>query len=337
MKILVAEDNAFYRHMLVSTLTEWGYETVAAVDGDEAWEILRKDSAPKLAILDWVMPKMDGLEVCRRVRAQHNPEPTYVIILTAKEGKENIVTALEGGADDYLTKPFDRGELRARLQVGLRIVGLQTSLAVVFAFARAVEAKSPYTQGHAQRVASYALAISGRAGLNAREKETLRQGGLLHDVGKICVPDAILDKPGPLSEAEFKIVQRHPEQGASIVAPLHSMIDVIPLIRWHHERSDGTGYPDGLRQSEIPLLVRILSVADIYDALSSRRPYRDAITHPECLRLLKVNSAKGGLDNDLVELFCECYPPALAPEGCANPETPQAPPLTPEFEYSKLS
>jgi putative two-component system response regulator len=321
MKILVAEDNAFYRHMLVSTLTEWGYEAVAAVDGAEAWEKLKGQNAPRLAIVDWMMPKMDGLEVCRKVRALHNPEPTYLIILTAREGKENIIAALEGGADDYLTKPFDRGELRARLQVGLRIVGLQTSLAVVFAFARAVEAKSAYTQGHAERVTAYALAIAERAGLDTHAKETLRQGGLLHDVGKICVPDAILDKPGRLTAEEVAIIQRHPEQGVTIVQPLHSMKEVIPLIRWHHERRDGRGYPDGLRGDEIPLLVRMLSVADVYDALSSKRPYREAIPDRECLEILRENASNGGLDPELVRLFCEssCFPQAESDRSTAHP------------------
>ena len=338
MRILVAEDNAFYRHMLVSTLTEWGYETVAAIDGEEAWEKLKREGAPQLAILDWMMPKMDGLEVCRKVRALHNPEPTYVIILTAKEGKENIVTALEGGADDYLTKPFDRGELRARLQVGLRIVGLQTSQAVVFAFARAVEAKSPYTQGHAERVTAHALAIAARVGLGAREKETLRQGGLLHDVGKICVPDAILDKPGSLTPEEVTIIRRHPAQGASIVEPLHSMAEIIPLIRWHHERRDGRGYPDGLGGREIPLLVRMLSVGDVYDALSSKRPYRDSIPHRECLQILREDASKGGLDPDLVQLFCEtCHPPPAA-RGHLTTETEATCPRTElEFETSKFT
>lgn len=337
MKILVAEDNAFYRHMLVSTLTEWGYETVAAVDGAEAWEKLKGDDAPKLAVLDWMMPKMDGLEVCGKVRALHTPEPTYLIILTAKEGKENIVTALEGGADDYLTKPFDRGELQARLRVGLRIVGLQTSQAVVFAFARAVEAKSPYTQGHAERVTTYALAMSEPMGLNAREKETLRQGGLLHDVGKICVPDAILDKSGALTQEETRVIQRHPDLGVSIVEPLHSMREVIPLIRWHHERCDGKGYPDKLHGRGIPLLVRMLSVADVYDALSSKRPYREAIPHGECLDMLRVNADKGGLDADLVELFRRTHPTPLVPQDFLKSDQLHNPTVTLDFEYSKLS
>jgi len=324
--------------MLVSTLNEWGYETVATVDGEEAWEKLRGGNAPHVAILDWMMPKMDGLEVCRKVRALHNPEPTYVIILTSKEGKENIVTALESGADDYLTKPFDRGELRARLQVGLRIVGLQTSLAVVFAFARAVEAKSPYTQGHAERVTAYALEMAERVGFDAREKETLRQGGLLHDVGKICVPDAILDKPGKLTPEEVAIIQRHPAQGVSIVEPLHSMTGVIPLIRWHHERIDGKGYPDGLKGVEIPPLVRMLSVSDVYDALSSKRPYRDAIPHLDCLQLLREDAEKGGLDPDLVKLFCETHPiPRSEHELRAILPRTDAPELELEFEKSRLS
>jgi putative two-component system response regulator len=323
--------------MLVSTLKEWGYEAVAAVDGADAWEKLRQAGAPQIAILDWMMPRMDGLEVCRKVRALHNPEPTYVIILTSREGKENIVTALESGADDYLTKPFDRGELRARLQVGLRIVGLQTSQAVVFAFARAVEAKSPYTQGHAERVTGYALTISERAGMSDRDREVLRQGGLLHDVGKICVPDAILDKPGPLTAEEALVIQRHPEQGATIVAPLHSMSEVIPLIRWHHERCDGKGYPDGLTYSEIPPLVRILSVADVYDALSSKRPYREAIPHQECLTLLRINASKGGLDPEFVELFCESHPTSHTPQDDLPAESLNDSVVKLDFECSKLN
>ena len=320
MKILIAEDNMFYRRLLAGTLAEWGYEVVTACNGAEAWQILQEENAPKLAILDWMMPEMDGPEVCRRVRSLQRPEPTYLIILTAKEGKENIVRALEEGADDYVIKPFDREELRARLLVGLRIVGLQTSQAVAFAFARAVEAKSPYTQGHSQRVLEYALAIGAWLKLPRGEMEVLRQGALLHDIGKIGIPDSILEKPGPLTDEEFRIIKQHPAQGALIVEPMKSISYVIPLIRWHHERLDGRGYPDGLKGDEIPPLVRLLSVADVYDALSSARPYRDRIPHDECVRMLQENAGGGGLDPYYVAAFVEAVPSSLS---LSLPGTPQ--------------
>jgi DNA-binding response OmpR family regulator len=152
MKVLIAEDNHFYRIALEAALKEWGYDTIAVPDGQAAWDVLREDHAPKLAILDWVMPGLEGVEICRRLRALPRHEPAYVLMLTSKTGKENAVAALDAGADDYIVKPFDRAELKARLRVGARIVGLQTSETVVFTFARAVEAKSPFTHGHADRV-----------------------------------------------------------------------------------------------------------------------------------------------------------------------------------------
>jgi putative two-component system response regulator len=326
MKILIAEDNLFYRVALESTLTEWGYEVVAVGDGLGAYEALQEEHGPKVGILDWMMPGLDGVEVCRRLRALHRPEPPYLILLTAKGGKDNLVTALEAGADDYITKPFDREELRARLRVGLRIVGLQTSQTVVFAFARAVEAKSPYTQGHADRVATYALTLADRLGVPAAEREVLRRGAILHDIGKIAVPDEILNKPGRLTPEEEEVIRQHPVQGVKVVDGLDSLRDVIPLIRWHHERPDGGGYPDGLASDDIPFLVRILSVADVYDALSSPRPYRGALAHEECLNILRKEAAEGGLDPELVRFFCQFSVrslPAPAPRTAA-PSVPIA-------------
>jgi putative two-component system response regulator len=304
MKILIADDNLFYRNALAITLKEIGYEVVQAADGLAAWQVLQADNAPKLAILDWIMPKMDGLEICRRLRALQRPEPTYIIILTSNKGKQSIVTALEAGADDFISKPFDREELQARLRVGWRIVGLQTTYTVIFTFARAVEAKSPYTQGHSDRVTRYALALAGHVGLTLVEKERLHRGGLLHDIGKISVPDAILNKPDKLTDEEYTIIKQHPMQGVTMVESLQSMHDVIPLIRWHHERLNGQGYPDGLRGDAIPRLVRILSIADVYDAVSSDRPYRRGLPHEQCLAILRADAASGGLDPELVEQFC---------------------------------
>jgi putative two-component system response regulator len=305
VRILIADDNPFYLCAVGGTLKEWGYEVVTARDGTAAWEVLQQENAPKLAILDWMMPNMDGLEVCRKVRALQRPEPTYLMILTAKDSKGNMVTALDSGADDYITKPFNRDELQARVRVGARIVGLQTSQTAMFVFARAVEAKCPYTQGHADRVTQYALTLARALGLSHDELEVLRRGALLHDIGKISIPEAILNKPGRLTVEEMDKIKEHPLQGVKIIEALESLHDVIPLIRWHHERLDGRGYPDGLCGEAIPYQVRILSVADVYDALASDRPYRSAMPHEQCITILRSDAAGGGLDAELVECFCQ--------------------------------
>jgi putative two-component system response regulator len=305
MKILIAEDNLFYRCALAATLKEWGYDVVAVGDGQAALDMLQEENSPRLAILDWMMPRMDGPDVCREVRATARAEPPYILMLTSKAGKQNIVAALESGADDYITKPFDRDELQARLRVGRRIVGLQTSQTAVFAFARAVDAKSPFTRDHSERVMRYALSLAEHLNLPGAQRELLRRGALLHDIGKISVPDTILNKPGPLTTEEYEVIKQHPTQGVTIVQPLESLGEVIPLIRWHHERLDGKGYPDGLAGEAIPLLVRVLSVADVYDALSSVRPYRSAMPHEQCLDILRGEAEGGGLDGELVRAFCE--------------------------------
>lgn len=311
MKILIADDNHFYRCALKATLVEWGYDVIAVADGQSAWDVLQGDQAPRIAILDWMMPNIDGIEVCKRLRSIPRREPTYVIILTSREGKLNAVTALESGADDYVTKPFDRGELAARLKVGRRIVSLQTSETIVYSFAQAVESKSPYTKGHADRVSRYSLALATRLGLSNHQTDLLRRGAILHDIGKIAIPDSILNKPGPLTREEMEVVQCHPMQGVRMIEPLESVHDTIPLIRWHHERMDGRGYPDKLIGSRIPLLVRVLSVADVYDALSSDRPYRLGKPLNECLRILRDDADGGGLDSDLVDEFCGIPPEQL--------------------------
>jgi putative two-component system response regulator len=328
MRILIAEDNLFYRRSLGGTLREWGYDVIEASDGYSAWDILRQPDAPRLAILDWVMPRMDGLEVCRRLRALQRPEPSYLIILTSKEGRQNIITALEGGADDYITKPFDREELHARLRVGRRIVDLQTTQMAIFTFARAVDAKSPYTKGHSDRVTAYALALADHLGVTGSEREILCRGGQLHDIGKISIPEHILDKPGKLTPEEFDVIKQHPLQGVKMVESLQSLRDTLPIIRWHHERLDGKGYPDGIQGEQIPFLVRIVSVADVYDALASDRPYRAAMAHTACLEVLRQNAAGGGLDPELVARFEQIAPECLQryASGAVESLSPPAPP-----------
>ncbi|HZY85775.1 MAG TPA: HD-GYP domain-containing protein, partial [Gemmataceae bacterium] len=188
--------------------------------------------------------------------------------------------------------------------------------AVVFALARAVEAKNRYTHGHSERTADYALALARELGLPEHDREVLYKGGLLHDIGKISIPDAVLDKPGKLTAAEYELVKDHAAAGAHIVEPLRTLRDALPLVRHHHERRDGKGYPDGLAGDEIPRTVRVLAVADVFDSLSSDRPYRPALPHALCLSVLREDALGGGLDPELVALFADAVAPT--PEAAAR-------------------
>jgi putative two-component system response regulator len=305
--ILVVDDNRPNVLLLEEVLVRQGHRVEIASNGLEALAQIH-ERCPDLIVLDLDMPYMDGYEVCRRVKSNPATRLIPIIIVTAETAFDAKLRALELGADDFLSKPYKTPEVVARCRSLLRVKGLIDELdsaeAVVFAFARAIEVKSPYTVGHAERVAAYALTLAANIRLPEEKWETLRKGALLHDIGKMSIPDAILDKRGPLTADEFETVKQHTTQGARIVEPLRSIRDTVPLIRWHHERLDGRGYPDGLHGADIPLLVRVLAVADVYDSLASKRPYRSAIPHDFCLELLLSNAAGGGLDPHLVDRFC---------------------------------
>ncbi len=305
-RILIVDDNPQITRLLHTLLHREGYEILEASDGRVGLEQARTH-LPDLIFLDLGLPSLDGYEVCRQLKDSPLTRFIPVVILTGHSGFENRLHAWEFGADEFLAKPFHATEVLTRCRSLLRIKRLieerDSAEAVVFALARAVEAKSPYTHGHAERVTNYALMLADAVQVTREEREILRKGALLHDIGKISVPDDILNKPGALTPQELAIVREHPAQGAHIVEPLHSMRVALPLIRWHHERLDGRGYPDGLSGEEIPLLVRILSVADVYDAMSSDRPYRDGMSRERCLELLTADAAGGGLDPDLVACF----------------------------------
>jgi len=330
-RVLVVDDNPFIASLLRQGLSAEGYAVAVAHDGLAALEQVAR-ATPDLILLDLDMPQLTGDEVCRRLKSDPATRLIPVVMITAMGAAQNKVAAWEYGADEFLTKPFHLVEVVARCRSLLRIKSLieerDSAEAVVFAFARAVEAKSPYTHGHSERVLRYSLALAGALEVRDEQLDVLRKGALLHDVGKISIPDAILNKPGPLSADEFDVIKQHPGQGAHIVEPLASIRDAVPIIRHHHERLDGAGYPDGLRGEEIPLLVRVLSVCDVYDSLSSERPYRSPIPHPRCLEMLRENALGGGLDPDLVAIFTELAPdesrlpralprrpPALVPQG----------------------
>ena len=304
--VLVVDDEPAIRRLLQRVLEAHGHRLVFADDGSEALDRVARE-LPDIVVLDVDMPNLNGFEVCRRLKADPATRLLPILMLTGTPMPDARMTGWELGADEFLTKPFQPLEVAARVRTLLRqkdlVDALDSTESVVFALARAIEAKSRYTHGHSGRVTEYALVLAKRLGLAASDTEILRRGAILHDIGKINIPDAILDKPGPLTFEEREVIKRHPVEGVRIVEPLRSARDLLPLIRWHHERIDGKGYPDGVSCGAIPLLARILAVADVYDALASDRPYRAALPHGRCREIMTENAASGGLDPHLVTLF----------------------------------
>jgi putative two-component system response regulator len=306
--VLVVDDDQGIRQYLAQLLRGLGYQADTATNGHEALARVAAQH-PDLVLLDLDMPGISGLEVCRRLKSDPATRLIPVLILTGRAPEDARLHAWDAGADEYLCKPVRSLEVAARCRSLLRLKAaldeLDTAHGTLFAFTRAVEAKCPHTLGHTERTTALALRLAARVGLPAAELEVLRRGSILHDIGKISIPDAILNKPGKLTPEEYALVKRHPLDGVHIVEPLRSLRATLPLIRSHHERLDGRGYPDGLAGADIPILPRILAVADVYDALASDRPYRAALPRAVCLDVIRDNAAGGGLDPDLVRMFEE--------------------------------
>jgi putative two-component system response regulator len=313
--ILVTDDDPAVSLLLRHVLTAEGYRVTIAANGQDALDLVAL-GPPDLILLDVDLPRIDGFEVCRRLKQQPATRLLPILMITGRDAYEARLKAWELGADDFLSKPFQLVEVIARCRSLLRVKRLVDELdsaeSVVFAFARAVEAKSSYTHGHSDRVADYAIRLADRIGIREHEREVLRRGALLHDLGKMSLPDVVLDKPGPLTPEEYELVKQHPLQAVRILESLRSVRDSLPLVRWHHERLDGSGYPDGIMGGAIPLLVRILSVVDVYDAMASKRPYRPARPHAQCIEALRADAEGGGLDPELVGVFAAVVDAPLA-------------------------
>ena len=305
-KILIADDEETIRFVLSQMLEREGLEVVAAADGAEALERFH-DVKPDLVILDIVMPRMNGLEACRRIKADPDNRLTPIIIVTSSSAAENRMKGLEAGADDFLSKPVDRTELVARVRSLLRIKRyadeLESAESVLLALARSIEAKDPYTEGHCERLSSYAVKFGTRLGLESEEITALRIGGVVHDIGKVAVPDAILLKPSALTPDEWSVMREHPTVGARICSGLKSFKLVVPIIRHHHEKMNGLGYPDGLKRDEIPRAARVLQIVDVFDALTTERPYKKAMSDDAAIRVMQEEVAKGWWDPDYFREF----------------------------------
>jgi len=305
-RILVVDDNPHARELLRASLVAEGYTVTLAEGGEEALAKVAEE-VPELILLDINMPGLNGYEVCSRLKGTEATRLIPIIFLTSMSDLEDRLRGIEVGADDFLTKPFRKVELLARAKSLLRVKRLNDRLEnaenVLFALANAIEAKDPYTEGHIFRVATLALKLGRRLGLSAEHQESLWKGGILHDIGKIGVPDAILNKAGRLTPEEVAQMQVHAIVGERICQPLRSIRYLLPVIRHHHEKFNGTGYPDGLRGEAIPITARIVGIVDMYDALITDRPYRPRLSREEAFGILRAGAADGTLDPELVASF----------------------------------
>lgn len=261
-----------------------------------------------LVLLDIMLEGMDGIEVCVRLKADERTRLVPVVLVTALTELEERIKGIEAGADDFLSKPVSRLELLARVRslVHLKRMNerLDSAESTILALARAVEAKDNYTEGHTERVAFYASSLGRRLNVSGPTLQVLEKAGIMHDVGKIGISDVILNKPGELNQEEWRVVKQHPAIGENICRPLRSLGQLLDVIRHHHERVDGQGYPDGLRGEEITLESRIVAIADAYDAMTTDRPYRKRLSREEAVRLLQ-EGAGVQWDKDLVREFIQ--------------------------------
>src|SRR5882762_8284504 len=306
--ILIADDHEASRLGLGELLSLEGYHVVTADDGEKALQEFQRVQ-PDLLLLDVNMPKLSGMEVCRRLKGNPHTFLVPIVLITALTAIEDRVNGIDAGADDFLTKPVEREQLLARVRSLLRQKAytdeLERAESVLFALARSIEGKDPYTEGHCERLAELSARLGQFIVLEAVQITALRRAGIVHDIGKVAVPDHILLKPGKLTAKERKHVQRHPLVGEGICAPLKSFQQVLPIIRHHHEKMDGTGYPDGLKGKEIPITARVLQIVDVYDALTTARPYKKALPPAEALNVMEREVKRGWWDPDVFAVFGE--------------------------------
>jgi putative two-component system response regulator len=304
--VLIADANEINRRVLRAMLRPLPYRVLEAASHQEAFDLIERENVD-LVVLDLMLPEIGAPEFCRRLKARRETRLIPILVMTSVQGVENEIAGLESGADEFLTKPLHPAVVRTRIAAMLRqkaaIDSLEEAEGILFALAQAIEQRDSCTSMHCERLALISLSMGRALNLDAGQLLALYRGGFLHDIGKVSVPDSILNKPGPLTEEEWRVMRAHTIHGEMICRPLKTLAQVLPIIRHHHERWDGSGYPDGLRGEQIPLLARILQIADIFDALTSERPYKPALSVQEALEILDEETRRGWRDPALVDLF----------------------------------
>ncbi len=305
-KILVVDDHPASRMTAMALLSVEGYEILEADSGPAALALV-KETNPDLILLDVMMPGMDGFEVCRNLKQNEATRLIPIVFVTALNDRRSRIKGIEAGGDDFLTKPFDHLELSARVKSLIRQKRLNEDLdhaeKVLFSIAKTVESRDPNTGDHCERLVERGQKFGDFLGLPRHQIRDLMWGGYLHDIGKVGIPDAVLLKTGRLTEEEWVIMRQHVIIGEEICKPLRTMRGVIPIIRHHHERWDGSGYPDGLVGEAIPLIARVFQLVDIYDALTSERPYKQAFSPQQALQIMQEETDRGWRDPHLFQRF----------------------------------
>jgi putative two-component system response regulator len=305
-RVLVVDDNADNAALMSLLLSSRGYDSRVVLHAADAEAEIRRDP-PDLILLDVVMPGKSGYELCRELKEDPATRLIPIVMITGLSDRQDRLRGIEAGADDFLNKPIFPEELFARVKSLIKLKEftdeLETAESVLCTLGRSVESRDPYTDGHCERLAQHAADLGRHLGLHEDSIVALRRGGYLHDLGKIAVPDEILKKGSNLTPEEWIVMKQHPVTGENICRPLKTLRLVLPIIRHHHEHADGSGYPDGLRKNEIPLLPRILQVVDVYDALRTARPYKRALTHEQSAVTMRNEARAGFWDAEMVNEF----------------------------------
>jgi putative two-component system response regulator len=307
-RVLIADGDDTYRDIARVVLEREGYEVHGATAGRELLAAMRGRSTD-LVITEFVLPDMTLDELLAGIEERRGTHKLPVLVVTARFDPESQVRAMDGGVDGWLAKPYETKVLLAHVRSLVRMKRLDDETenfeSVLASLSSAVEAKDPYTRGHSERVSALGTLVAVELGMDGLQQVLLRRAGLVHDIGKLVVDLSFINKPGKLEEAEWAVMKTHPEAGARICAPLRSALPLIPLVRHHHEKLNGGGYPDGLVEDQIPPEVRVISVADVYDALTTSRPYRSALTHAQAMDILRREVDEGCWDPEVVDVVDE--------------------------------